>query len=92
MARRWLRTAGFEPKVIMEVGNFDAIRNLVAVGLGVAILPMEVVNGTVVAGGVITRPLRPALVRTTAIVQRKDKPDDAALRVVRKALMGAASR
>lgn len=92
MARRWLRAAGFEPKVIMEVGSFEAIRNLVAVGLGVAILPTEVVNVTVVAGRVITRPLRPALVRTTAIVQRKDKPDDAALRVVRKALMGAASR
>jgi DNA-binding transcriptional LysR family regulator len=92
MVRRWLRAGGFEPRVIMEVGNFDAIRNLVAVELGLAILPPEVVSGTVVAGGVITRPLRPALVRTTAIVQRKDKPDDAALRVVRKALMRAAAR
>lgn len=92
MVRSWLRAGGFEPKVIMEIGNFDAIRNLVAVGLGVGILPPEVVSGTVVAGGVIARPLRPALVRTTVIAQRKDKPDDAALRVVRKALMRSATR
>ncbi len=76
----------------MEIGNFDAIHNLVAVGLGVSILPPEVVKGTVVAGGVITRALRPTLIRMTAIVQRKDKPDDAALRVVRKALMKSATR
>lgn len=92
MVRAWLRGGGFEPKVVMEIGNFDAIRNLVAVGLGVSILGPEVVSGAVVAGGVITRPLRPALIRATAIVQRKDKPDDAALRVVRKALMTYATR
>ena len=76
----------------MEIGNFDAIRQLVAVGLGASILPPEVVSGKVAAGGVITRPLRPALIRATAIVQRKDKPDDAALRIVRKALMMFATR
>lgn len=92
MVRTWLRAGGFEPKVVMEISSFDAIRNLVAVGLGVGILPPEVVLGKVAAGGVIARPLRPALVRATAIVQRKDKSDDVALRIVRQALMTIAKR
>lgn len=92
MVRAWLRAGGFDAKVMMEIGNFDAIQNLVAVGLGVSILPPEVVKSTVVAGGVITRPLRPTLARTMAIVQRRDKPDNAALRIVRKALMKSATR
>ena len=86
-----MRAGGFEPKVIMEIGVFDAIRNLVAVGLGASIVPPEVVNGTVTAGGVTTRPLRPALIRATGIVQRKDKPADAALRIVLNELMKAAT-
>lgn len=92
MVRAWLRAGGFEPKVAMEIGNPEAIRNLVAVGLGVSVLGPEVVGGGVVAGGVIARPLRPALMRMTGMVQRKDKPDDAALRIVREALMTLAAR
>jgi DNA-binding transcriptional LysR family regulator len=92
MVRAWLRSGGFEPKVAMEIGNPEAIRNLVAVGLGVSVLGPEVVGGGVVAGGVIARPLRPALMRTTGMVQRKDKSDDAALRIVREALMTLAAR
>lgn len=92
MVRAWLKAGGFEPQVIMEIGHFDAIRNLVAVGLGSSILPPEVLGSAVVAGGVVTRPLRPGLFRTLAIAQRKDKPEDPALQVVRKALMRSAQR
>jgi hypothetical protein len=35
----------------------------------------------------MARPLRPSISRTLALVQRRDKPDDAALRIVRSALM-----
>jgi DNA-binding transcriptional LysR family regulator len=92
MVRAWLRAGGIEPKVAMEIGNPEAIRNVVAVGLGVSVLGPEVVRGNVVAGGVIVRPLRPALTRATVMVQRKDKPDDAALRIVREALMTLETR
>jgi DNA-binding transcriptional LysR family regulator len=92
MVRGWMKAGGFEPKVVTEIGNFDSIRNLVATGLGMSILSPEVAEGTVAAGGVVTRPLRPRLIRSMALVQRRDKPDDAALRVVRKALMGTAMR
>lgn len=92
MARDWLRAGGVEPKVVMELGNPEAIRNVVAVGLGVSILGPEVVqSGGVVSGGVAVRPLRPALIRTTAIVRRKDKPEDAAMRSLREALMAVAT-
>jgi hypothetical protein len=30
MVRDWMKAGGFEPKVMMEIGNFDSIRNLVA--------------------------------------------------------------
>jgi DNA-binding transcriptional LysR family regulator len=91
MVRAWLRAGGIEPKVVMEIGSPEAIRNVVAVGLGVSVLVPEVVAGSVVAGGVVVRPLSPALVRGMAIVQRKDKPDDAALGIVREALMTLAT-
>jgi hypothetical protein len=35
----------------------------------------------------VVRPLMPALSRTLAYVQRRDKPDEPALRIVREALM-----
>lgn len=72
----------------MELGNPDAIRNVVAAGLGVSILPPEVAAAPVPAGGVLTRPLAPAILQETAIIQRRDKPDAPGLRIVREALAG----
>lgn len=88
MIRDWLRAGGVEPRPAMELGNPDAIRNVVAAGLGVSILPPEVAAAPVPAGGVLTRPLAPAILQETAIIQRRDKPDAPGLRIVREALAG----
>jgi DNA-binding transcriptional LysR family regulator len=87
MIRAWLEAGGVEARPAMELGSPEAIRSVVAAGLGMSILSPEVITGAVPLGGIIVRPLRPPIVRTTALVQRRDKPDDPALGVVRDALM-----
>jgi DNA-binding transcriptional LysR family regulator len=92
MVRAWVRASGTEPKVGIELGQPEAIRNVVAAGLGASIVGPEVAHhGAAIAGGVITRPLRPPLIRTTAFAQRRDKPEDAAMRIMREALMALAT-
>jgi DNA-binding transcriptional LysR family regulator len=87
MSRDWLRAAGQDASPIMELSTPEAIRNVVAAGLGVTILGPECVapenQGN---GGVMVRPLSPPLERTIAIVQRRDKPGDQARSIVYAAL------
>jgi DNA-binding transcriptional LysR family regulator len=92
MVRAWIRAAGAEPKVAIELGQPEAIRNVVAVGLGASVVGPEVMHqAAVVAGGAIERPLKPPLIRTTAFAQRRDKPDDDAMRIMREAIMTLAT-
>jgi DNA-binding transcriptional LysR family regulator len=87
MIRAWLRAGGVEPKPAMELGMPEALRNVVAAGLAVSILPPEVVPPKPPPPGFVVRPLRPRLVRETALVQRHDKPDEPALRIVRETIL-----
>jgi DNA-binding transcriptional LysR family regulator len=86
MIREWLRVGGVEPRPAMELGQPEALRNTVTAGLAVSILPPEVVAPKP-PPGVLVRPLRPALVRETTIIQRRDKPDEPALRIVRETIL-----
>jgi DNA-binding transcriptional LysR family regulator len=87
MARSWLKAAGFDAKPIMELGIPDAIRNVVAAGLGVTILGPECVGSAAGAtGGIIARPLKPAICRTIAIAQHRDRLADPAFVILRAAL------
>ena len=70
----------------MELGNSEAIKPLVAAGLGVGILPFERKQGMLVYGRTQVRPLKPVLVRRLAIVVRRDKRIEAALKIVREVL------
>jgi DNA-binding transcriptional LysR family regulator len=83
---QWFQAAGFEPSPIMELGNSEAIKPLVAAGLGVGILPFERKQGMLVYGRTQVRPLKPVLVRRLAIVVRRDKRIEAALKIVREVL------
>jgi DNA-binding transcriptional LysR family regulator len=82
----WLSSDGVEPRPAMELDNLEAVKRMVASGLGVSIVPSAAIAD---ADGIklLARPLRPSLSRTLALVQRRDKPDDVALRTVRSALM-----
>ena len=80
----WFRRAGPLPRPIMELGSVEAIKGLVASGLGATVLPSlaiaEAVPGTAVL------PLRPALARRLGVVVRRDKVRDRGLRVLLDAL------
>jgi DNA-binding transcriptional LysR family regulator len=75
----WFHRAGIDPKPIMELGNVEAIKVLVASSLGASILPSLALQN-VTAGTMVCR-LRPSLERKLAYVLRKEKVVDRGLRV-----------
>jgi DNA-binding transcriptional LysR family regulator len=84
---QWFEAAGIELKPIMELGNTEAIKSLVAAGVGAGILPVERNLGTLVYGSTEVRPLSPVLKRRLGIVRRRDKPLETALKIVHGALL-----
>jgi DNA-binding transcriptional LysR family regulator len=77
----WFRRGGTQPRVVMELGNEEAIKKLVGAGLGVSVSPAMAVRDEVRAGGLSMRALSPALERRLGLVRRRDKPETPALRV-----------
>jgi DNA-binding transcriptional LysR family regulator len=85
----WFGRAGLAPRPVMELGNVEAIKEMVAAGLGCAILPALAVP----AGGsaaLVARPLSPPLRRKLGVVLRRDKKPGPPLRTVYEALIGQA--
>jgi DNA-binding transcriptional LysR family regulator len=83
----WFETAGIELRPIMELGNTEAIKTLVAAGVGVGVLPLERKQGILVYGKTLVRPLKPGLMRRLGIVKRREKPLEMALKIVYDALL-----
>ena len=88
----WFEAAGIELKPTMELGNTEAIKTLVAAGVGVGILPLERKQGILVYGKTRVRPLHPPLVRQLGIVRRREKHLEAGLKIVHEALLTLAKR
>jgi DNA-binding transcriptional LysR family regulator len=76
----WFARAGVRPNVSMELGSIEAIKGLVASGLGASVLPAAALGAKV--PGAEWRPLRPALSRRLAVVIRREKVRDLALRTL----------
>jgi DNA-binding transcriptional LysR family regulator len=85
MVADWFAAERVEPQRVMQVDTLEAIRSAVAAGLGAAIVPELVVRER--PAGVAVLPLKPPMVRDWAVVQRKDKPSDKALVMVRDAFL-----
>ncbi|HJZ33116.1 MAG TPA: LysR family transcriptional regulator [Hyphomicrobiaceae bacterium] len=83
----WLSSAGVEARPAMELDNLEAVKRMVAAGLGASIVPLAAVSKENARHDLVARPLRPALQRTLALIQRRDKIDDTALKRVREALL-----
>jgi DNA-binding transcriptional LysR family regulator len=83
----WLSADGTEPRPAMELDNLEAVKRMVASGLGVSIVPEAAIADSQDKSSLFARPLKPALTRTLALVQRRDKPSDAGLQHVREALL-----
>jgi DNA-binding transcriptional LysR family regulator len=86
----WFARADVIASPIMELGSVEAIKVLVASGLGASILPKLALRE--VARTTIVRSLRPALSRDLAYVLRKDKVIDRGLRAFLDELVRAAGK
>jgi DNA-binding transcriptional LysR family regulator len=75
----WFGRAGIALKPVMELGSIEAIKELVAAGLGCGLLPrLAIRDGE--GGEVAVRPLAPPLYREIGLVLRRDKVPDHGLR------------
>jgi DNA-binding transcriptional LysR family regulator len=87
----WFERASVHMKPIMELGNTEAIKTLVAAGIGVAILPVERKQTPLTYGSIQVRPLKPGLMRELGLVTHRGKPLERALKIVHEALLSLAN-
>ena len=88
IADEWFARSGISLKPVMSLGNVEAIKELVAAGLGCAILPGLAVHKERRRADVTVRSLSPRLHRRLAVVVRRDKRLHAGLNDVFRALKG----
>ncbi|MDH4869774.1 LysR family transcriptional regulator [Pseudomonas sp. BN515] len=86
----WFLQAGLRPRAVMELGSIEAIKEMVAAGLGCSIVPSMAVKAAHHRRGLEVHSLAPELSRTLGLVLRQDKPVGAGLRKVVEALEGLA--
>lgn len=88
LADEWFARAGVRLQPVMSLGSVEAIKQLVAAGLGAAILPrLSVPDGG--SAGLVIRSLTPRLSRRLVLVLRRDKPLGRALKAMIDALRAA---
>jgi DNA-binding transcriptional LysR family regulator len=83
----WFRRGGVRPRVVMELGNAEAIKKLVAAGLGLSVGSEVTVRSEVAAGRLVAIALDPPLARELGVVRRRDKPEDPVLETFLAALV-----
>jgi DNA-binding transcriptional LysR family regulator len=82
----WFARAGARPTPVMDLGSVEAIKELVAAGLGYAVLPGTAIRRAGERLPIVVRPLAPRLRRKRALVLRRDKVMTRGLREVTTAL------
>ena len=89
----WLATAGPLPKPVMEFDNVEAIKSIVAVGLGASVVPsLSLGEGHVATAGVIVAPLSPRVSRRIGLVKLRAKRDTDAMKLVSGVLLALGER
>ncbi|WP_298375915.1 LysR family transcriptional regulator [Azospirillum sp.] len=88
----WFLAGGCQPRPAMELGNVEAIKNLVAAGLGRSILPLVTVAGDLDRDRFCARPLAPPLTRSLGLALRRDKTLDAGVRAMAAAIRSLEGR
>ncbi|WP_122234775.1 LysR family transcriptional regulator [Pseudomonas amygdali] len=86
LINEWFLQAGIRVKPVMELGSIEAIKEMVAAGLGYSIVPRMAVAAVHHRRGLQVLHLMPGLSRTLGIALRQDKPVSKALRQVLDAL------
>lgn len=87
----WYLQAGLRVKPVMELGSIEAIKEMVAAGLGYSIVPAMSVAAAHHRRGLQILSIEQPLSRTLGIVLRQDKPVSKALRQVLNALQTLAT-
>lgn len=70
---RYLRSQGVEVNITMHFDNLQTIKEAVALGSGVSIVPARILQAELELGRLVALPLTPALYRPLGIVHRKKK-------------------
>jgi DNA-binding transcriptional LysR family regulator len=84
----WLSTAGPVPKPVMQFDNVEAIKSVVAVGLGASIVPSLCLGaGHVTTVNTLVVPLKPRVSRAVGLVRMRGKQDTEAMKIVSTALL-----
>ncbi len=84
----WLALAGPPPRPLMEFDNVEAMKSVVAVGLGASIVPsLSLGGGHVSAANVIVRPLSPRASRRIGLVRLRGKRGTDGMELVSAALL-----
>jgi len=86
---RWFASAGLTPRPVMELGSVEAIKEMVAAGLGYGIVPGMSVTGRAAHSELKVSRLQPRMGRTLALVMRRDKPVSRGMRLVFDAVVMA---
>ena len=81
----WLAGHGSQTRQPMPLGTVEALKSAVASNLGMAIVPEVAIAAH--SSDFVIRPLRPALSRTLALIEHRNKPNEPALEIVRNALL-----
>ena len=87
----WLATSGTSVRPLMELDNLEAVKTVVASGLGASIVPERAVTGPLATARLDVRALEPPITRTLAVIQRRSGQQDAAERHVKDALLELAA-
>jgi DNA-binding transcriptional LysR family regulator len=80
----WFRRAGLSPRPMMELGSVEAIKAVIAGGLGASVLPRLALADPI--PGTVMRPLYPVVARELGYVLRREKVVDRGLRAMIEAL------
>ena len=84
----WLALAGNVPKPVMEFDNVEAIKSVVAVGLGRFIVPaLSLGKGHIAMTNTTVRPIKPRLARLVALVKLRGKRSTEAVSITSAALL-----
>jgi len=84
----WLTAAGPPPRPVMEFDNVEAMKSVVAVGLGASIVPKSSLGvGHVAATNTFVVPLSPRVKRPVGLVQLRGKQETEGMKIVSAALL-----
>jgi DNA-binding transcriptional LysR family regulator len=87
----WLALAGPPPRPLMEFDNVEAMKSVVAVGLGASIVPsLSLGAGHIPVANMLVRPLTPRASRRVGLVRLRGKRSTDGMELVSAALLSLA--